>query len=60
MSYLQHFGLKHDPLGKGIKATLPSTQQEQLTQKLNWLLQTKGVGIITGEAGTGKTTALRE
>jgi hypothetical protein len=40
MSYLQHFGLKHDPLGKGIKATLPSTQQEQLTQKLNWLLQT--------------------
>lgn len=60
MSYLQHFGLKHDPLGKGIKAAIPSTQQEQLTQKLNWLLQTKGVGVITGEAGTGKTTALRE
>jgi type II secretory pathway predicted ATPase ExeA len=59
MSYLQHFGLKHDPLGKNIQQTVNSTQQSQLTQKLNWLLQTKGVGLITGEAGTGKTTALR-
>jgi len=59
MSYLQHFGLKHDPLGKNIQQTVHSTQQSQLTQKLNWLLQTKGVGLITGEAGTGKTTALR-
>ena len=32
----------------------------QLKQKLNWLLQTKGVGLITGDAGTGKTTLLRD
>jgi MSHA biogenesis protein MshM len=60
MSYLQHFGLKHDPLGKNIHHIVHSTQQERLTQKLTWLLQTKGVGLITGDAGTGKTTALRE
>lgn len=60
MSYLQHFGLKHDPLGKNIRSTVHSTQADQLKQKLNWLLQTRGIGLITGEAGTGKTTALRE
>ncbi len=60
MSYLQHFGLKQDPLGKNIRSIVHSKQETQLKQKLNWLLQTKGVGLITGEAGTGKTTALRE
>ncbi len=59
MSYLQHFGLKHDPLGKNIRNVVHSNQETQLRQKLNWLLQTKGVGLITGEAGTGKTTTLR-
>ncbi len=60
MTYLQHFGLKHDPLGKNIRHVVHSPQEIQLAQQLNWLLQTKGVGLITGEAGTGKTTALRE
>jgi MSHA biogenesis protein MshM len=60
MSYLQHFGLKQDPLGKNIRSIVHCKQEAQLKQKLNWLLQTKGVGLITGEAGTGKTTALRE
>lgn len=60
MSYLQHFGLKHDPLGKNIRSTVHSIQADQLKQKLSWLLQTKGIGLITGEAGTGKTTAVRE
>lgn len=59
-NYLQHFGLKHDPLGKEIRTRVATNQQEQLMQKLSWLLQTKGVGLITGDAGTGKTSALRE
>lgn len=60
MSYLQHFGLKYDPLGKNIRSTVQSQQAIQLKQKLDWLLQTKGIGLITGDAGTGKTTALRD
>jgi MSHA biogenesis protein MshM len=58
--YLQHFGLKHDPLGKAVKQSTESEQQKKLLQKLNWLLETKGIGLITGDAGTGKTTTLRE
>lgn len=56
--YLQHFGLKHDPLGQ--KAALPLAQYDHLSRQLNCLLETRGVGIVTGEAGTGKTTALRQ
>ena len=58
--YLQHFGLKHDPLGKAIKQSVPQQQFNLLKQKLDALLSTKGIGLITGDAGTGKTTALRQ
>jgi MSHA biogenesis protein MshM len=58
--YLQHFGLKHDPLGKNIKQMIKRSQYFALEKKLTWLLQTKGIGVITGEAGTGKTTSIRE
>lgn len=58
--YLQHFGLKHDPLGKNIHQAVMHHQYELLKNKLNWLAQTNGIGLITGDAGTGKTTALRE
>lgn len=60
MSYLQHFGLKHDPLGKNTRHIVSTPQANHLTQQLSWLLQTKGIGLITGEAGTGKTCVLRE
>ena len=58
--YLQHFGLIHDPLGKNIRETVINEQYDILANKLNWLLQTKGIGLVTGDAGTGKTTALRK
>ncbi len=58
--HLQHFGLKFDPLGKAIRQTVNHRQYEHLKNKLDCLLQTKGVALITGEAGTGKTTALRQ
>lgn len=56
--YLEHFGLTHDPLGK--KATLPMEQATSLSCQLNFLLEAKGIGVVTGESGTGKTTALRQ
>lgn len=56
--YLQHFGLKHDPLGK--KAQLPMEQSSHLYSQLNFLLEAKGIGLVVGDAGTGKTTALRQ
>jgi len=58
--YLQHFGLKHMPLGKHSPSVLESKQKEILTEHLNWLIGSNGIGLITGEAGVGKTTAIRD
>jgi len=57
--FLQHFGLKHVPFDKGCAPIIDSQQYKQLTRELDWLLQTKGLGLLTGEVGIGKTTALR-
>lgn len=57
--YLQHFGLKNNPLGKEGKITVDDRQYRNLKQKLDNLLETKGVGLITGEAGVGKTRGIR-
>ena len=60
MKYLQQFGLTCDPLGKAIKDYVDNEQYQRLKQRFDWLLETKGVGMITGESGVGKTTALRK
>lgn len=57
--YLQHFGLSAAPLGKQAKY-IQQPQYQPLKQHCDWLLQTKGIGVIYGEAGTGKTAAIRQ
>jgi len=57
--YLQHFGLSHAPLGKDLTEPWDDGALAQLKQRFNWLLQSPGVGLITGEPGVGKTAALR-
>ena len=57
--YLQHFGLRHPPLGKDIAEPWDDGALEQLTQRFAWLLQSPGLGLLTGEPGVGKTAALR-
>jgi MSHA biogenesis protein MshM len=57
--YLQYFGLKHDPLGKGVKQQIKEHRHGKLFTQLNWLLETKGIGLITGEPGVGKTSGIR-
>ena len=58
--YLQHFGLTHAPLGKQVKALWNDGQISQLEERFSWLLESPGVGLLTGEAGAGKTAALRQ
>jgi type II secretory pathway predicted ATPase ExeA len=57
--YLQQFGLKHDPLGKPNENLVDQAQYKALTTQLNWLLESRGVGIITGDVGVGKTTSIK-
>ena len=57
--YLQHFGLRHLPLSKDIVEPWDDGALEQLTQRFAWLLQSPGLGLLTGEPGVGKTAALR-
>ena len=57
--YLQHFGLHHAPLGKDMTELWDDGTLASLTERFNWLLQSPGVGLITGEPGVGKTAALR-
>lgn len=57
--YLQHFGLRHPPLGKETPDLWDDGALVQLAERFNWLLQSPGIGLITGEPGVGKTAALR-
>jgi MSHA biogenesis protein MshM len=57
--YLQHFGLRHAPLSKELTELWDDGALAHLTQRFNWLLQSPGLGLITGEPGVGKTAALR-
>jgi type II secretory pathway predicted ATPase ExeA len=57
---LQHFGLKHYPLGKARAELWDDGFLARLNERFTWLLESPGVGLLTGEAGVGKTAALRQ
>ena len=59
MMELQHFGLRHPPLGKESTELWDDGMLARLHERFQWLLQSPGVGLLTGEAGVGKTAALR-
>lgn len=56
--YKQHFGLKHTPLEKETTHVSRKTIKD-LQERFTWLMQTPGIGVLTGEPGVGKTSALR-
>ena len=58
--YLQHFGLRHSPLGKESTELWDDGAMAQFSERFAWLLQSPGIGLITGEPGVGKTAALRQ
>lgn len=58
--FQQHFGLTGSPLEKGSQDLFDGGQLGLLKLRFEWLLQSPGIGLITGEAGVGKTAALRQ
>lgn len=60
MSYLSFYGLEFNPFEKGNKDIVVETQDYlDMKNRLEYLKEVKGVGLITGNPGFGKTFALR-
>lgn len=60
MDYTARYGLEFNPFLKNSKEILVQTEEyKEVLFRLEYLLQTKGFGILTGSAGKGKTTAVR-
>ena len=61
MNYTSRYGLEFNPFIKNSKELLVVNKNyEEAKIRLDYLLQTKGLGLITGEPGCGKTTTLRQ
>ncbi len=60
MDYTTRYGLEFNPFLKNSKEILVETkEQKELLFRLDYLVKTKGFGLLTGSAGRGKTTIIR-
>lgn len=60
MNYTGRYGLEINPFIKNGKDILVETSEyKEIKFRLDYLLQTKGFGVLTGGAGRGKTTSVR-
>lgn len=59
--YLQHFGLTDFPFDKQIPADelYVSTAMQELSVRLDHLIELSGIGLLTGDPGSGKSCAAR-
>jgi general secretion pathway protein A len=59
--YKAYFGMSTQAFAKDIPSDklFVSSQFQELSTRLDYLIKQKGIGLLTGEAGSGKTTALR-
>jgi len=60
--YCKHFGLTRHPFDKEIAVheLFASEQAGELENRLQYLLDLKGIGLVTGDVGSGKTTICRK
>jgi type II secretory pathway predicted ATPase ExeA len=61
MPYRKHFGLTRHPFEKDLVPDdlFETTALTELTVRLKHLLDMRGIGLVTGDSGSGKTTACR-
>lgn len=59
--FTSFYSLSSKPFGKEIKAKdmFSSSTQVELLARLNYLKDNRGMGLVVGEAGSGKTASLR-
>jgi len=60
MEYIHRYGLEFNPFIKNKKDFIIETSEyKEVIYRLNYLLKTKGFGLLTGAPGRGKTTIVR-
>lgn len=60
MNYISRYGFEFNPYIKDSKeVTVETSQYREVKTRLDTLLQFKGFGLLTGQSGMGKTTAVR-
>jgi general secretion pathway protein A len=59
--YRQHFALTQHPFSNEVEPEelFPATAAKELEVRLNHLLEMRGVGLVTGDSGSGKTSSTR-
>jgi hypothetical protein len=58
--YRQHFGLKAAPLDKATCDLWDDGALAHLEERFQWLLQSPGIGLLTGEPGVGKMSVITQ
>ena len=60
--YLTHFGLTHYPFERALQSDelFASSAAREAQVRLQHLVELRGIGLITGEVGAGKTTVCRQ
>jgi general secretion pathway protein A len=60
--YRKHFGLSRHPFSKEIEPEdlFPTAAGKELEARLGHLIEMRGIGLVTGESGSGKTCACRK
>lgn len=60
MDYISRYGLAFNPFIKNTKELIVDTSEyKESIYRLDYLLQTRGFGLLTGSPGKGKTTIVR-
>lgn len=59
--YRQHFGLAHHPFSNEVEPDdlFPAAAAKELEVRLTHLLEMRGIGLVTGDSGSGKTCGTR-
>ena len=60
--YRRHFGLTRHPFGNEIEpdTLFPSASNKELEVRLQHLIELRGIGLVTGDSGSGKTSGARK
>ncbi len=59
MDFLTYYGLSDNPFDQESTLLIETMDYQEMTHRLDYLKQTRGIGIFSGRPGVGKTTILR-